>query len=72
MDEGGGTTKGNIQSFDYAQDWYIHKNSRSGKRLVDVGEVKVKKRWLFASHRAINWLNFVLPTFGNHAQGRAK
>lgn len=41
------------------------------KRSADVVEVKVdpcvadEKKWLFASHRAINWPNFVLPTFGN-------
>ncbi|MFA5252339.1 MAG: hypothetical protein WC454_07130, partial [Phycisphaerae bacterium] len=46
------------------------KNSRIKKKSVDVGKVKVnplvadEKRWLFASHRAINWQNFVLPTFG--------
>lgn len=49
----------------------ILKNSRLEKVAADVGKVKVnppkadEKRWLFASHRAINWLNFVLPTFGN-------
>ena len=35
------------------------------KAPVDVGKVKVKKRWLFVSHKAIGWPNFILPTFGN-------
>jgi hypothetical protein len=49
----------------------VYKNSRLKKGSVDVGEVKVnppkadEKRWLFVSHRAINWPNFVLPTFDN-------
>jgi len=41
-----------------------------GKGSDDVGKVKVnppkadEKRWLFESLRAINWPNFILPTFG--------
>jgi hypothetical protein len=27
-------------------------------------EVRDEKRWLFVSLRAVNWPNFILPTFG--------
>lgn len=43
----------------------VGKNSRMGKAPVDVGKVKVKKRWLFVSRKAIDWPNLILPTFGN-------